>query len=143
MKILLEPTDFEIGEKKYLLSKFPAMDGREIVTQYLASGIPKIGDYKRNEEIAIKLMGYVAAVNENGHETRLVTRELINSHVKDWETLLKIEAAMMEYNCSFFQNGQASDFLITIARTIKQLISQTLMASSGQSSAQNTQPSTS
>ncbi len=41
----------------------------------------------------------------------LATRELINNHVPDWETLARLEWAVMEYNCSFFANGKVSNFL--------------------------------
>lgn len=52
----------------------------------------------------LKLMAYVAIETPNG-PVMLVTPELVNNHVPDFETLLKIEWAMMEYNCSFSGTG--------------------------------------
>lgn len=127
---MLEPIEKEIslpdgGTKTYILSKFPAIAGREIVTQYPTTGAPKIGDYKTNEALMLKLMAFVAVPTENG-QLQLTTKELVNNHVPDFETLLKLEWAMMEYNCSFFRNGAALGFLGGLTGKLKQSITQTL-----------------
>lgn len=127
---MLEPLDKEIplpdgGTKIYILSKFPAIAGREIVTQYPTSGAPKIGDYKTNEVLMLKLMAFVAVPTDAG-PLKLTTKELVNNHVPDFETLLKLEWAMMEYNCSFFRNGAALGFLTGLTGKLKQSITQTL-----------------
>ncbi|HGO5420124.1 hypothetical protein [Klebsiella oxytoca] len=133
---MLEPLNQEFtcgdGTKKtFILSKFPAIAGREIVTQYPITGAPKIGEYKTNEALMLKLMAYVAIETPNG-PVMLVTPELVNNHVPDFETLLKIEWAMMEYNCSFFRNGSAlrsldslkTRFLSSISKTLTELLAQ-------------------
>ena len=96
-------------ERTYLISKFPATAGREILTQYPISAVPRIGDYATNEALMLKIMGYVG-VNIEGRETplRLTTRALVDNHVPDWETLARIELAIIDYNTSFFRNGRAS-----------------------------------
>ncbi|OCJ20023.1 hypothetical protein A6U95_15275 [Serratia sp. 14-2641] len=128
--MMLEPIEKEIalpdgGSKTYILSKFPAIAGREIVTQYPTSGAPKVGDYKTNEALMLKLMAFVAVPTEAG-QLQLTTKELVNNHVPDFETLLKLEWAMMEYNCSFFRNGAALGFLTGLTGKLKQSITQTL-----------------
>lgn len=138
MADLLEPKEVEIdlpdGTKKiYILSKFPAIQGREIVCKYPLSGMPKLGDYQVNEETMLKLMGFVAVPHGDG-VLRLSTKELVNNHVKSWETLAKLEIGMMEYNCSFFGNGQGSTFLSGLAQKAQALIIKTLMDLSAQSS---------
>ncbi len=52
-------------------------------------------------------------VGEDGNQqyVALMTKDLVNNHVPDWEALFQIETAMIEYNCSFFGDGKASDFL--------------------------------
>ena len=124
------------GEPKtYVLSTFPAVAGREIIAGYPLTGIPKIGDYKVNEEIMLKLMSYVGVPVEGRAEPILLTtRALVDNHVPDWETLARIEFAMMELNCSFFQNGRASNFLQGIAQQARGWISETLTLLSAQSS---------
>ncbi|WP_058909736.1 hypothetical protein [Entomohabitans teleogrylli] len=142
---MLEPFNKEFtcadGTKKtFILSKFPAIAGREIVTQYPITGAPKIGEYKTNEALMLKLMAYVAVDTPNG-PTELVTQELVNNHVPDFETLLKIEWAMMEYNCSFFRNGSALRSLDSLKARFLGSITKTLMELLGQLSGKVSPPS--
>ncbi len=123
--MLLESKIIEIDGKNFIISKFPAIAGREIITQYPISGMPKFGDYKVNEEIMLKLMSFVA-VSVNGQELQLSTQALINNHVGNWETLAKIEMAMLEYNCSFFLDGRVSTFLNDMLQAIPQWITKIL-----------------
>lgn len=143
---LIKPKEIEIkdGEgniKTFILSKFSAWDGRKIVALYPMSNLPKLGDYNVSEEVAELLMTYVAVPTPNGHQ-RLSTRALVNNHVPDFESLLQLEMAMMEYNCSFFRNGTLSAFLERIAQTFLAKITETLTQSAQQSSQTNEQPST-
>lgn len=114
-------------DRVYLLSKFPAVDGREIIAKYPLSAMPKLGDYKVNEETMLKLMNYVAVPREGAEPLRLNTRALVDNHVPDWETLARIEKAMMEMNCSFFGDGRALSFLQGIAQQGKEWASETLI----------------
>jgi hypothetical protein len=129
------------SEKEFVISKIPALPGREIVTQYLPTAAPKIGNYSANEELLVKLMGYVAAIGSDDQQIRLSTRALIDNHVPDFEALMRLEAAMFEYNVSFFQNGRALTFFGSIEEKAKALISQTLTDFVGLSSAKGS-PST-
>ena len=139
---MLQPQDVEIDGKVYILSKFPAVAGREIVAKYPLSGMPKIGDYKVNEETMLKLMAYVGVRLESGTVLQLQTRALVDNHVPSWEVLAKLEWSMLEYNCSFFGNGRASTFLEGIAQKLPSMITSILMDLSLQLSAKNKQPST-
>lgn len=124
---MIEPKPIVIDDKEFILSKFPAVAGREIIAKYPISSIPKLGDYKVNEETMLKLMHYVAVTIEPGpRELRLSTVALIDNHVKNWETLAKLEMAMLEYNCSFFRNGRVSTFFDTIAQKLPASISKIL-----------------
>lgn len=131
---LLEPIEKEIDGKRFMLSKFPAIAGREIVAQYPFSGAPVIGDYKLNEAMMFKLMSYVAIILDGTPPIPLTTPELINNHTGGWETLAKIEYEMMVYNCSFFSEGRFSDFLDGIAQKAETWLSQTLTNLSERSS---------
>ena len=149
---LIEPKEVTITtqagtEKTYIFSKIPAIPAREIITQYPISSIPKLGDYKVNEQIMFKLLSYVSVKTETGdgkdHEIRLTSQALINNHVPDWETLARIEMGMMEYNCSFFQKGVVSTFLEAIAQKVPPAISKILMGLQAQSSPKDVPPSNS
>lgn len=141
---LLEPKSVTIttnkGEKNYILSKFPAIAGREIVAKYPLSGLPKVGEYSLNEETMLKLMSYVAVPIEGKEPLQLVTRELVDNHVPDWEALAKLEIGMMEYNVSFFGRGVISSFLEDITRNMPAWITKIATVLSAQSSQKEKQP---
>ena len=118
-------------ECNYLISKFKAIAGREIVTNYPTTAMPKVGEYKANEAIMLKLMQHVAVVS-NGTTLVLENRELVDNHIPEWEILAKIEMSMLEYNCSFFQNGKISGFFDNIKATALQLITKISTDSSDQ-----------
>lgn len=142
--MLLEPKEVEITNpdgsvSTFVISKFPAIAGREIVSKYPVANIPKLGDYGVSEEVMLKLMTFVGIKRENGDVLELKTRALVDNHMASWETLVKVEAAMLEYNCSFFGNGKGSTFFEAITRKAQAFLSQTLMDLSLQSSAKKSQ----
>lgn len=143
---LLDPseltlTGYDGKERVYTLSRFPAVIGREIVAKYPISALPKLGDYQVSEDTMLKLMSFVA-VTIGEKQQRLITRALVDNHVPDWETLAKLEMAMMEKNCSFFGNGQGLTSLESFVRKVIGSILSMLTDSLPQSSKTEKQPST-
>ena len=123
---MLEPKDLE--GTPYVLSKFPATVGREIILQYPTSALPKIGDYATNEALMYKIMKYVGVrIDGRDEPLMLSTPQLVDNHVKDAETLMRLEWAMMSYNFAFFGNGKLSGILDQVANRAVALISKTLM----------------
>lgn len=131
---LIQPTELPLGDKVFLLGKFPATVGREMITQYPITAMPKTGDYKTNEALMLKLMCYVAVVTPNG-PLHLTTKALVDNHIDNASDLLKIEWTMMERNFDFFGNGKASGFLAALGEKVQALILKTLTDFSQQSSA--------
>lgn len=145
---LLQPKTVDIEgadgvTRAFVIGKFTAIAGREIITQYPISAMPKLGDYKVNEDLVVKVMAHVAVANDAGHETQLTTRALIDNHVPDWLCLMRLEAAVLEYNVGPFALGKASTFFAAIEAKAKALISQTLTEWSERSSAKGPPSSTS
>ncbi len=145
---MIQPKEITVetatGESRvFVLSKFPAVQGREIVAKYPLSAVPKLGDYAVNEETMLKLMAFVGVPRETGPALMLSTRALVDNHVPDWETLARLEMAMLEYNCSFFGNGKGSTFFEAIAQKAQAFLSQTLTDLSAQSSQKKPPRSTS
>lgn len=100
---MIEPKTVELGGKTYLLGKFPATVGREILMQYPTSAMPKIGDYKTNHALMLRIMSYVGVQVEGREEPLMLTTEaLVNNHVTNAETLVKLEWAMVQHNFDFF-----------------------------------------
>jgi hypothetical protein len=145
MADLIKPKEISIEDidgvsRKFVLSRFEAVQGREIVSKYLSSNLPKVGDYQVSEDVMLKLMGYIA-VDVGGTLVRLTTQALINNHCGDWETTTKLEWAMIEYNSSFLQQGRIYSLLQGFATTFLQKISEMSTLSSAPSSEQTKPPS--
>lgn len=139
----LHPVNMPNGTvKTFILHKFPATDGREIVATYPVANMPKLGEYKVSDAIMLKLMSFVAVQPESGDPIRLTTRDLVNNHVPDWEVLARLELAMMEYNVSFFGQERRSVFLDGLKTQLHPWISKILTGFSEQLSQQVKQPST-
>lgn len=141
MQDLIEPKEIEIDGKTFIISKFPAIPGREIAVNYSISALPKLGDYSTNEKMMLKMMNYIAVPHGTGN-IRLSTQELINNHVPSWETLMKLEKEIYSYNMSFFLKGRISNFLGDTAQKLPQWISKILTDSLGQLLQTEKQPST-
>lgn len=107
--MLIQPKEIEIefeGEKlKFNIGKFPATVGREIISKYPVANMPKLGDYKISEETMLKLMCYVERVYDDRVQ-ELTSRTLVDNHIPSWEVLVKLEAYVIDYNCSFFELGK-------------------------------------
>lgn len=125
---LIDAKPVTINNKNFILSKFPAIQGRKIISTYPLTSLPKVGDYKQNEQIMLELMGFVA-VDIGGNITRLASPDIVNSQTGDWETLVKLELAMIEYNCSFFRDGLVSTIWKDLAQKLPGWISKTLITS--------------
>lgn len=130
MNDLLHPQEITIksqreGDKKYIISAFPWSAGREIMTQYPITAIPKIGDYQSNAAVVAKMMCYVAVPQDSG-PLRLTTQGLCDNHIPDWECGARLEKEMIKYNASFFQNGEALNFFEAIAKRAPVLITKIL-----------------
>lgn len=123
---MLEPK--ELDGTAFVLHKFPATVGREIILQYPTSAMPKIGDYATNEALMLKVMSYVGVkIDGRDEPLMLKTPQLVDNHVKDAELLMRLEWAMMSYNFAFFSNGSLSGILERVAAQTVKLLQKTLM----------------
>lgn len=144
---MLHPKPLELRtaagvEKTFILHKLPATVGREIVAKYPVANLPKLGDYGVSEATMLKLVGYVGVqIDDRDGPLMLTTRALVDNHAEDWETLARLEWAMLEYNCSFFANGVRSASLEGLLEKAKPWLSQMLTALSEQSSQADKPPS--
>lgn len=134
MSDLIKPTDVEIKDcdgnvKTFVISRLPAIPMREVMAKYPVSNIPKLGEYQASKDVMKLLMSYVAVRVDDGREITLSNEALINNHIVDGEQLLRLEYAMLQYNTSFFGQGDISTFLTgLIAKHLPSII-QTVTAS--------------
>jgi hypothetical protein len=130
-EIMVKNRDGE--EKLFIISRLPAVAGREVLAKYPVANIPKLGEYKASEEAMRLLMSCVAVPREGMDPLRLTTTALIDNHVEDGEQLLRLEFEMLRYNTSFFGNAGNSGFVEHLIKTYLPLIMSTLMDSLPQS----------
>lgn len=136
---MIEPKEVEVNGRTYIISKVPAVEGREIVAKYPLSNIPKLGEYDQSEAIMLKLMAYV----QTGDGIPLTTRALVNNHVPDAHTLMMLEKEMLEYNFGFFVRALSSGFFGSFSQKAERWITETLTPLLEQLSKAAAQPSTS
>ena len=109
-------------ERRYLVGKIPYLaGGRELAVDYFPSA--KRGNYKRNQELAALMFSHVCAFADDGSEIRLMTAALVNNHVPDIPTGLKIELAVAEHNLGFSIAGKIREFQQGWQRSTEQLSS--------------------
>lgn len=136
---MIEPKEITIVggdniERKFIISKIPyASGGREICSQYLPTAMPKVGDYQVNHQLFLKMMNYVEAVTDNGN-IRLTTAALIDNWVSDFQTGIKLEKEMLEYNLGFFDTGKILSSLQGLTKNAQPLIIKILSQLQGFSS---------
>jgi hypothetical protein len=132
MTDLINPKEIEIefeGEKyKFNISKLPATVAREVISKYPVSNMPKLGDYKVSEETMLKLISYTERVYDDRVQP-LTSKALIDNHIPSWEILVKLEAYMLDYNCSFFDIGKVLNSLKELKALAKPKNIKTLMDS--------------
>ena len=130
--MLIEPKEFTVNDQNgnpchYRLGRIPYLSGgREICSQFVSSAMPKVGDYKLNEDLSRNMFKFVSVVRENGTEQALITDNLVNNHVPDFITGIKIEEAMLEHNLGFSVAGKVREFQQAWKTDLPALITKTL-----------------
>lgn len=134
----VEFTDLDDVVRKFTISRFPATEGMEILYRLPTTGIPKIGDFDKLKEVRNDVFKYIY-VELDGKLVSLSTKALIDNHVGDAETALKVMGAILQHNFSFFRVGTISSFLKSFMAKVPQKVQEILAQSSPVSSKQNKQ----
>jgi len=137
-EVTLKSIDDEV--KTFRISRVPASRGREIFTQYIPTAAPKVGNYQSNEKLMHMLMSYVDVKAADGSWVRLSNEAILNSHILDWEMLVKLELEMVKYNTNFFSPEKLSGALAKFNQTLPERLMSMLNRFSAQLSAKNKQP---
>lgn len=119
--------DLDGEELTFRIGRFPSTEGREIITQYPVSGMPKLGDYKTNAELSKKMMQYIEAVPAQGEPIRLTTQALVDNQTHDGETLIRLEWEAMGHNTSFFGAGKTLSFFSGFRENLTPFLTKMLM----------------
>lgn len=130
-EVTLKDVDGE--EHTFIISRLPATVGREILAKYPVANTPKVGDYGVSSDAMRLMMQYVAKPRDMDEPLCLKTQALIDNHVPDGQTLIKLEFEMLRYNTDFFGKGGSQDFLASLISKYLPLIIKTATDSLPQS----------
>lgn len=110
-KMLLEPKEVEINGCKFLISKMPCMTAQEVAVKLPTGLLPLINQFSQSEEMVIKMLACCQRIYKDKPNVPLISKEIINNHVPDFDTLIKLEHECVQYNYDFFENGKLLNFL--------------------------------
>ena len=122
---LLEPkdvtlTDLNGEERYYRVGKVPyAAGGRRLAVEAIAK-LKKL-EYIDDPELARVIFSHIAAIADDGAEIILKTDALVNNHVPDIPTGLRLEMELVEHNTGFSIAGKVREFQQVCMRSTKQL----------------------
>lgn len=109
---LLEPKTVEINGYKFIISKMPCTVAQEVIFKLPTGLIPLLSNFSQTEEVAFKMLSYCERVYEDGQPNiKLISKTIIDNHVPDFDTLIKLEQECLQYNYDFFNDGRVLDFL--------------------------------
>lgn len=109
---LLEPKTVEINGCRFIISKMPCTVAQEVIFKLPTGLIPLLSNFSQTEEVALKMLSYCERVYGGDQPNiKLITKELIDNHVPDFQTLIKLEQECLQYNYDFFNDGRVLDFL--------------------------------
>ena len=149
---LIEPkevtvTDISGNERRYLVGKVPYMaGGRRLAVEAIAK-LKKL-EYIDDQEIAKIIFSNIAAFGEDGSEIILKTDALVNNHVPDIPTGLRLEIELVEHNTGFSLAGKVREFqplwerTLSAFDTITQTLSQLALSMQESVHGTNSEPST-
>ncbi len=111
-KVLLEPKEIEINGYKFIISKMPCTVAQEVIFNLPTGLIPILSEFKKTEEQAFKMLAYCERVYTDGRgNVPLISKAIIDNHVPNFDTLIKLEYECLNYNFDFFGNGSLLGFL--------------------------------
>lgn len=108
---LIQPKEYynEKAGGTFILSKFPATVGREIMLKYPMYNAPLLFDFLKSDEAMMLVMRHVAKQLPD-RQIILENKTLLDQHISPGlHHLLEVEWAELKYNFDFFESGSLSD----------------------------------
>ena len=108
---LLAPKEVSINGCRFLISRMPCMTAQEVIVRIPAGILPLINQYTISEEMVVKMLSCCQRMYDDKPNVPLISKEIINNHVPDFDTLLQLENECLKYNYDFFNQGKVLTFL--------------------------------
>lgn len=109
--VLLQPKEIEIEGSKFIISKMPCTVAQEVLFNLPTGLIPLLSNFSKSEEMAFKMLSYCERVYTDRPNVPLKSKVLIDNHVPDFNTLIKLEQEVLQYNFDFFASERVLNFL--------------------------------
>ena len=124
--MLLKPKTIKVKtldneELEVTISRLPTTDWDDLISNFVASQIPKIDNMLNKKEIRRKMMSYCEIDNK-----RLINDDVTNALIPDGVTLKKIQWELFDYNTGFLGNGDKSLMLSRVKEMIMHTFTKTL-----------------
>ena len=100
-KMLLEPKEVTIKGCKFIISKMPCLAAQEVIIRIGSGIIPLINQYAISEDMVIKMLSCCQRVYEDKPNVPLISKDIINNHIPDFEVLIQLENECLKYNYDF------------------------------------------
>lgn len=131
---LIKPKEIELKDldgntHKFIISRFNALDGYELISNFPKTMFNKGESFKDHKEVLIKIFSHVEAFKQDGNTIRLTSEALINNHIPDYELLMKILKEVGTYNSSFLGNVNGLSIIDQIKTKLPTLAQKILMDS--------------
>jgi len=140
-KTLLEPKEVDINGHKFIISKMPCTVAQSVLFNIPTGLIPVISEFKRTEEQAFKMLAYCERVYTDGRaNVPLISKQIIDNHVPDFDTLIKLEYECLNYNFDFFTRERVLTLLNQALSHAESRVSGILTDFLGKLSVQGGQP---
>jgi len=113
--------------RTYHLGRMDCLTGLEIVSRFITSGIPKLGEWNTSKDMILKAMQYVAIELPDGTTTRLqrlLSESAVTNHIPSWEMLIVVFKEVMEHNSYFFSSGKASSLVEVLVQKFLQSLTE-------------------
>ena len=107
----------------FTICKLPAIDGRELLKDYIEYNLPVVGNKLAAKQAMLKLISYVTVALEDGTNVALSTNELINNHVEDTDELTWLETEMVSYNFGFLGDINPAPLIMTALKMFQKISS--------------------
>lgn len=110
--MLLNPKEVEINGCKFIISKMPCTVAQQVIFKLPSGLLPLLSQFSQAEEQIFKVLSYCERVYTDGRpNVPLISQAIIDNHVPDFETLMKLEYECLQYNYDFFEQGKVLTFL--------------------------------
>lgn len=121
--ILLNPKEIEIKGCKFIISQMPCTVAQEVAFKLPPGLIPIMGNFTQAEEMYVKMLSFCERVYDDGRHIKLISKDIIDNNLPDFETLLLLEKEVIEYNFGFFDTEKLLTLLNGLLSRVESKVS--------------------